>query len=243
MANVFKERNISSLKSVVDDLQTDFGDAREKHQAQAEAKHMMDKQASDSLIKYVTDMYEKKLSDAYELLDSKSRYYWSKNTEELRDELARIVAGSEVLTEDRRKELERIIITYQQLSFREDSAETIFDKVHFERYLKIGDQVIWKSDHLNIDKLAKTYNTNIMRGATARYESIENSHRESAFAWIQSLLDEIYENIVEYSPELSKQAKQIRIMTEHIEELEGRQEKLRQYTEMLRRMMDWRSIE
>lgn len=241
--NAFKERKFSAIKDIVGDLQSDYESAWEAYQTQNDTRHEVDKNASDSLLKYVTEMYEKKLEATYDLLDMKSRDYWSSNTEKLRESLARIVAGSEVLTDARRRELERIIITYKQLSFREESAETIFDKVNFERYLKIGDQIIWKSDHLNIEKLARTYNTNIMRGAKARYESIEISHKESAFSWIQSLLDEIHENIVEYSPELSKQAKQIRIMTEHIEELEGRQEKLRQYTEKLRKMMDWQVAE
>lgn len=243
VANVFKERKFSAIKDIVEDFQSDYESARDAYQTQNETRHKVDKSASDSLLKYVTEMYERKLADTYSLLDMKSRDYWTANTEKLRESLAKIVSGSEVLTEARRKELERIIITYKQLSFREESPDTIFDKVNFERYLKIGDQIIWKSDHLNIDKLAKTYNTNIMRGANARYESIEASHKESAFAWIQNLLDEIHENIVDYSPELSKQAKQIRIMTEHIEELESRQEKLRQYTEKLRKMMDWQLVE
>ena len=102
---------------------------------------------------------------------------------------------------------------------------------------------IWQSDHLNIDKLAKTYNSNIEQGAEKRYQSIEASHRDSAFKWIQALLDEIRENIVEYSPELSKQAKQIRIMTEQIEELDNRRIKLNEYTQELYEMMDWKLTE
>lgn len=242
IATAFKERKVAAFKGIVDDLQSDFETTRNSMGAQRDTRHMVDKKAADSLLQYVSDMYDRKLAETYELLDVKSREYWTTNTEELRDTLARVVAGSEVLTEARRKELERIIITYQQITFKDDSAETIFDKVNFERRLKIGDVVLWESDHLNIDKLAKTYNTNISTGANTRYLSIEQSHKESAFNWIQSLLDEIYENIVEYSPELSKQAKQIRIMTEHIEELEERQTKLKQYTLKLKGMMDWKSL-
>ena len=56
-------------------------------------------------------------------------------------------------------------------------------------------------------------------------------------------MDEIRENIVEYSPELSKQAKQIRIMTERIEELDNRRIKLNEYTQELYEMMDWKLTE
>lgn len=243
ISTAFKERNASSLKGVWDTFQNDFGNTVDSYQSQRDTRHKVDKGAADSLLKYVTAMYETKLQETYDLLDEKSREYWSTHTEALRDILAQIVAGSEVLTEDRRKELERIIITYRKLTFRDDAVETIFDKVNFERKIKIGNQVLWESDHLNIDKLARTYNTNIARGAEARYKSIEASHRDSAFAWIRSLLDEINENIVEYSPELSKQAKQIKLMTEQIDELVDRQHKLQAYTEKLKAMMDWKVSE
>ena len=241
ISNAFKEWNVSAVKNIFDTLQSDFESSIESYQEQLDTRHQIDKQAADSLLKYVADKYEHSLTDIYTLLDSESRKFWTARTEDLRSALARIVAGSDVLTESRRKELERIIITYQQISFLENAADTIFEKVKFERRIKIGELVIWESDHLNIDKLARTYNSNITRGAQARYQKIEESHRESAFSWIQSLLDEIYENIVEYSPELSKQAKQIRIMTDHIEDLKARQAKLKQYTEQLEQMMDWKT--
>ena len=241
--NAFKEHKASSFKKIVDNLQSDIGSSVNTYQTQLELRHQADKQTADILLKYVSDMYERKLEEKYQLLDSESKKYWTSNTEELREILVKIVAGSEVLTEERRKELERIIITYKPLAFSDDLAEIIFDKVNFERRIRIGNRVLWESDHLNIEKLASTYNTNIYKGVNARYQSIEESHRESAFEWIQSLLDEIYANIVEYSPELSKQAKQIKIMTEQIDELEQRQLKLKQYTEKLIRMMDWKISE
>ncbi|WP_019680658.1 dynamin family protein [Ruminococcus flavefaciens] len=241
--NAFKERKTSAFKEIVGDLKADYVATRNTYQAKKDARHQADKQTSDSLLKYVTEEYEKKLADIYSLLDSKSKEYWTDRTEQLRETLATIVAGSEVLTDARRKELERIIITYRQITFTEESAETIFDRVNFERRISIAGHVLWESDHLNIDKLTKTYNTSIMQGAKARYDSIEVSHRESAFSWIQDLLNEIYENIVEYSPELSKQAKQIKVMTDQIEELENNQAELHQYTEQLRQMMEWKVIE
>ena len=69
---------------------------------------------------------------------------------------------------------------------------------------------------------------------------IEESHRESAYQWIESLLDEIRTNIVEYSPELSKQAKKIQNLTKQIEDLMARQEKIKDYTVQLGAMMDWK---
>lgn len=244
--NVFKQRSVSAIrdavKEIADDLHTDFDAAKGYRNSQKSTRHQVDKAAADKLLEYVSTKYKTRLAEIFSLLDEKSKAYWTTKTEELREELAAIVAGSEVLTEARRKELERIIITYRQISFSDNEAATIFDRGNFERRIKIGDQIIWQSDHLNIDKLARTYNTNMSQGVNERYQSIETDHRESAYSWIQNLLDEIYGNIVEYSPELSKQAKRIRIMTAQIEELEDRQKRLGMYTEQLRAMMDWKAF-
>lgn len=243
ITKALKERNASSIKNIVDGLHSDFDAAVDSFNAQRDVRQQVTRDAADSVLEYVKDKYEKKLLEIYEILDSKSREYWTSNTEKLRDVLAQIVSGSEVLTEERRKELERIIITYQKLAFKDETAETIFDKVNFERRIKIGDFVLFQSDYLNNAKIAKTYNAHISKGANERYSAIEENHKSLALSWIQNLLDEIYENIVEYSPELSKQAKQIRIMTEHIEELEQRQNRLKQYTLELEQMMDWKVSE
>lgn len=237
------EKDGASVRKIFSGLKEDAENAIETYQAQRGTRHQVDKQAADSLLKYVTNMYEKKLAEVYEELDIKSREYWTEKTEQLRNALAQIVSGSEVLTDERRQELERIIITYDKIVFKDDAADTIFEKENFEKKIRVGEMTIWQSDHLNIDKLAKTYNSNIEQGAEKRYQSIEASHRDSAFKWIQALLDEIRENIVEYSPELSKQAKQIRIMTERIEELDNRRIKLNEYTQELYEMMDWKLTE
>lgn len=235
----FSDHNTLAVKSLFSGLQSDVENAIQTYQAQRGTRHQVDTQAADSLLKYVSNEYEKKLKETYQLLDDASKEYWRGKTENLRDKLIEIVAGSEVLTEDRRDELEKIIVNYKKIIFKDNAAETIFEKQNFEKKIRIGDFEWNLSDHLNIEKLTKTYNSNIEVGAMNRYNSIEESHKKSVFQWIEELLDVIRENIVEYSPELSRQAKQIRVMTEQIEELEARKRKLNQYTDDLHNMMDW----
>lgn len=240
---VFRNRkfDLSAVRTMAQGLASDVGTVLDKSKAQRDTRKEVDRAAADDLLKYVAQEYEEKLTEIHALLEEKSREYWTRNTELIREVLAKIVSGSEVLTDDRRQELERIIITYQQIAFNESATEEIFKKVNFERRVKIGDMTIWQSDHLNIDKLARTYNTNMKENVELRYASIEKSHRESAHSWIQSLLDEIYTNIVDYSPELSKQARQIQSMTKQIEGLIDRKNRLKEYTEQLCAMMDWKT--
>ena len=240
--NAQKKFSFATLKSMATGLADDVSALRDAYKAQKNTRHQIDKAAADQLLEIVTSDYIKRLETVHNLLDEKSQEYWTENTESLRKILAKIVTGSEVLTDERREELERIIITYQKLSFPETSAEEIFNKENFEYHVKIFNQVLWQSDHLNVDKLAKTYNMNFANGIENRYRSIEESHRESAHTWIQSLLNEIYCNIVKYSPELSKHAKRIQIMTEQIQAWEQRKVKLGEYTEKLCAMMDWKTV-
>lgn len=240
--NAAKKLSVKTLKSLASGFADDVSAVKDAYKAQKSARHEIDKAATDKLLESVTADYIKRLESTYDHLDKKSQEYWTENTESLRRILIKTVTGSDVLTDERRSELERIIITYKKISFSETSVEEIFNKVNFEYHIKIFNHTLWQSDHLNVDKLAKTCNLNFTSSVEKRYEIIEESHRESAHIWIRSLLDEINSNIVKYSPELSKQARQIKIMSEQIRIWEQRRVELREYTEKLCSMMDWKAV-
>lgn len=240
MGRALKERSLDAAGDGLAGLKSDFGAAANSFNARNETGKAVDKEVADQLTSYARDKFTNKLRDIFEAMDQGSQQYWTSNTEELRRNLAKIITGSDVLTADRRDELERIIIEYQKLTFDENHAESIFRKEEFVRKLAIGDLVFWNSNKLNLGRLAKTYNEHMHEDIQGRFKVIEASHRESAYQWIESLLDEIRTNIVEYSPELSKQAKKIQNLTRQIEDLMARQEKLKDYTDELAEMMDWK---
>lgn len=229
------------LKGMFDSLQKDFKNASDQVIDQLERRHQIDVKTADELAGYVGEQYDKRLHEIFEMLDTESRKFWTEKTENLRTALANTVAGSEVLTEARRRELEGIIINYEKLTFEEKPTEEIFNAAKFKFSINLG-VIHWQADHLNINSLAATYNDNFKRNATNRYESIKVSHSESAHKWIADLLDVITQNIVEYSPELSRLAEQIRETTAKIEELIERENRLKEYTVKLEAMMDWKQI-
>lgn len=242
IGEIFKDKkiNLTAIRETAEGFSADISTIVDRARKQIQTRHDVDRAAADDLLNYVTNYFEEKLIEFHKLLDEKSREYWTNNTEEIRKLLAKEVSGSEVLTDDRREELERIIITYEQVVFSENNAVNLFKKVDFERKLQVGNIVIWESDHLDTVKLASFYNTNMQENIHQGYELFEKSHRESAHEWIQSLLDEINTNIVKYSPELSKQAKAISDLTHEIAMLEERQNKLRDYTDELDSMISWK---
>ena len=238
-----KNGKVSALKSVAEGFSKDVSAALDQSQKRFLAHRNVDKETSDDLLEYIVELYKKRLGEVYELLNEKAKVFWTANMEELRKLLAIIVSGSEVLTAERRDSLQRLIIDYKKLEFDENSVEELFSRGHFIRAIRIGRQTILLSDHLNIDKMVRTYNENIKINAENFYSTISDRHKECAHNWIEQLLDEIYENIVEYSPELSKQARQIQSMTKQIEALKERQARLQEYTEQLSDMMDWKKVE
>lgn len=151
----YSPNNGNTIDMVLSVNGTGFADdvsaVRDAYKAQKDTRHQVDKAAADQLLEIVTNDYIKRLESVHDLLDEKSQEYWTENTESLRKILAKVVTGSEVLTDERREELERIIITYQKLSFPETPAEEIFNKENFEYHVKVFNQVLWQSDHLNVD--------------------------------------------------------------------------------------------
>ncbi len=232
-----KKFSLSTIKSIYSGLIDDTGAALDSYSAQRETRRRVDKAVAEKLLEYVEESYETGLSKKYELIEAESQSYWTFKTEELRKILAKIVTGSDVLTDERREELERIIISYQQISFRENHVKDIFKKANFEKRF-----LFWQTDHLNLDKIANVYRESLENDVNERYGSIKESHSESAHSWIHSLLDEIFGNLVKYSPELSKRAKQIESLTAEIDDLSQRRIKLNNYTNRLIEMMDWKKV-
>ena len=213
----------------------------DSYRMKREVRHSADRAVADQLMSYVREQFLEKMEATFVTLDIESKEYWTAKTEDLRKELAMLITGAEELTPVQKDELEQIIITYHKLEFQDNEAQSIFQKENFERSIQILGKTFRFSDHLMLDKLANTYNTKMSEGVNERFNVIKESHDGSAKLWIDSLLDEVRENIVNYSPELSRLADKIRRITADIEDHEKRKIKLMEYKEDLMQMMNWKS--
>lgn len=171
-------------------------------------------------------------------LEAESKIYWEERTSKMKDELAIVVTESATLSEERKQELTGIIFDFKDIIF-DLSANDVFIKEEFEKGFRFGNWVIGKSERLNIDKLTKKYNAEMINTIDCIYGKISDSHQQSLKAWKENLIDLIRENIVEYNPTLRDQNQVIKDTTSKIEELERKQNQLNQYTENIRKMMDW----
>lgn len=232
-ANTFRERNLSALKKIGADFTEGFKDIIDNYNELTETRKDAEQASSDALIETVRNVFTTNFSGAQVFLEKTSREYWAARTEQLKLALSQIVTNSSALTDEKRTELSGIILEYQKLVF-DTKAEAIFDKTVF-LYRFFGD-----TNRLKIEKLARKYNEEMQKQVLEIYHSFERSHANSFDAWMSSLLDTIIGNIVEFSPQLHEQAEIIREETARISELESRMIKLNDYTEQIRRMMDWK---
>ena len=229
----FREHNLSALRKIGADFSDGVKDIVDNIGELSETKKDAEQASSDALISTVRDMFTARIGEAQQLLEVQSRAYWAAKAEQLKLLLSQIVTNSSALTDEKRTELSGIILEYQELAF-DTRAEAIFDKAAFlHRFF--GD-----ANRLNIDKLTRKYNSEMEQQVLEIYASFESSHANSFAAWMRSLMATIIENIVEFSPQLHEQAEIIREETARIADLESRMSKLNDYTEQIRRMMDWK---
>lgn len=233
VSNVFKNRDLSSIKKIGTDISSGLKDIHEKIDELRETRRDVSQATSDDLIRAVRELFTDYFMRAQSILEEKSREYWAEKTARFKKILSQTVTQSTALTDQERSELAGIIIQYQALSF-ENRADAIFDKAEFVHKV-FGDE-----NKLNIDKLTRRFNSELRAVVQRIYSSFESSHIASFKAWMESLVDTVTENIVEFSPQLHNQAEIIREETARIAELEQRKLKLSNYTDQIRRMMDWK---
>lgn len=231
--NAFRERNLAAIKKIGTDFSEGFRDIVENVGDLNDTKKDAEQASSDALITRIRDEFTAKIGEAQQLLEAQSRAYWATKTEQLKLMLSQIVTNSSALTNEKRTELSGIILEYQELSF-DARADAIFDKTAFLRRF-FGD-----ANRLNLDKLTRKYNSEMEQQVLEIYQFFETSHANSFDAWMCNLMATIIENIVEFSPQLHEQEEIIREETARIAELESRMIKLNDYTEQIRRMMDWK---
>ena len=153
---LFKEGKTEHLSNAWNTAKADLAKTMDSYRAKREVRHSADRAVADQMMTYVKEQFLEKMEAMFITLDQESKGYWTSQTESLRKQLAQLITGAEELTPIQKDELEQIIITYHQLEFEDNEAQSIFQKENFERSIQILGKTIRFSDHLMLDKLAET---------------------------------------------------------------------------------------
>lgn len=238
LSKIMKAPSVSAIKEIGADLISDAKETSESDNVLKERQKNIYNAAANELLQKIIADFTNYSQEVQDKLEAESKIYWEERTSKMKDEIAIVVTESATLSEERKQELTGIIFDFKDIIF-DLSANDVFIKEEFEKGFRFGNWVIGKSERLNIDKLTKKYNAEMINTIDCIYGKISDSHQQSLKAWKENLIDLIRENIVEYNPTLRDQNQVIKDTTSKIEELERKQNQLNQYTENIRKMMDW----
>ena len=231
--NTFVEKKRFSVKT----LAKNYNNWRVKVAQQSETESIIRKQAADELFGDVKARYQASNASIHTILMGKSIEFWQMRTEDVRRRLVQLVTGSTELDEERKNQLEKMILNYGTIKFEKDTVENM-DKDEFEMKLFS----IFALDPLNINrfKLARIYNAEIKAAIDGNLRNISIAHMYSFNTWLRDLEEILKSNVIELNPALTAQSQIIKEESDRIQELQMRQEKLNQYVEQIHQMMQWR---
>jgi hypothetical protein len=238
--NLFKGNFIDSVKSLATEWTSDSKEVQQKREYRDATKRDIDKATSDQMLEIVIAEFKKNIVDAQNRIGSSAREYWLLAAQEYRDELIRLITGSEVLSEEQRTELSNIILQYQSLVF-DDEADKVFIKAKFLRGNVLGIR-LGTSEKLDNARLASRYNTKIRKDLEEMTALINDSCLDSFKTWQSNLLAVVEENITIYNPELREISEVIREESERILELQSNQQMISSSLETIENMMAWKDF-
>lgn len=216
---------------VVDSVKDVADEAGEWNKARLDAEI----EAGELLLREMGEDFDAHFIESKVTIESASMKFWKEATETIRGELGELIAGSKELSEEKKKELSEIIIHYESIIF-EKRADDMFAKEHFtKRFTLLGE-----TGKLKLLKLRWTYNLSMKEEVNKIHIEIRNSHEDEFRNWLHTLLNIIRDNIVDYSPVLHEQSLQIQEKENKILDLESRYNKLQNYNNTIKSMMDWK---
>ncbi|HOO06468.1 MAG TPA: dynamin family protein [Ruminococcus sp.] len=211
----------------------------EKAREQREAEKTIDSEIADQILSEVKEQFTENTVAAQAQLNEASKNYWLERSELMKKKLIDIVTGSDELSDEKRSEIEEIIMTYAPISF-ERHADDIFSRADFEhKSINLFGFKLFENNRLNLGKLAKVFNSEHKKAVTEIAANISESHERSFKEWNADLLMEIKENITEFNPELQKLVRYIAEKESHILELEDRRSRLNNYINSITQLMSW----
>jgi hypothetical protein len=237
--NLSKGNFLDSVKNLATEWATDSHDVHQKKESRDTTKRGIDKATSDQLIRLVIVEFKKNIVDAQNRIGNSARGYWLNASNTYKDELARLITGSDVLSENQRGELSDIIWQYPELTF-DDEADKVFIKAKFLRGNVLGLRL---SEKLDNARLASCYNKRINNSLEEMTNIINRNCLSNFKLWQGNLLAIVEENITVYNPELREIAEVIREETGRILELQSNQQLISSSLETIENLMAWKDLE
>ncbi len=236
MSREASNRNLLRLKK---NFLEGLSEVKARREELKDTNKIIEKKVSDELIAKNKADFQQFAAGRKEDIESNSCLRWEKNANRIRTELAQIVMGTTALTEEQKDALKKIIIEYGDIQF-DNKADQIFIKDDFLSGIRFGKLFIGDSEKIRLDKLRRTFNSELNKYVNNICKEIELSHTESFKRWLSALLADIRGNITDYSSELHTQVDYIKQEEDFIADFEAKQKLIKEYSQQIEEMISWK---
>lgn len=239
--NLLKGNIVQSIKTLATEWASDSKSVQQKKESMDSTRQLVDKDTTDRMLKNVVEEFKKNMMDAQDKLYSVCLGYWQHNAVMYREEMTRIIMGTDALSEKQRVQLSTIIVDYPPFAF-DDEADKVFIKAKFLRGNVLGIK-IGASERLNIGRLTSSYNSKIKSNIYEMSELINSSCFSGFKDWQQRLQALIERNITTFNPELHLLSELIQDEEERISQLQMDQQTIANSLKTIEGMMSWKELE
>ena len=144
--------------------------------------------------------------------------------------LAKVVMGAEALDENTRRSLQQFILQYEGADYQGVPVQP-FDTDEFKNPL---------SQKLNLDKMKEKYAQRLQETLSISAEKISKVHSDQFESWVNDLVHDVKEHIMEYSPDLRERSQEIKEEIVKISQLESMRDALTKYLREVADLLNWK---
>lgn len=217
------------IKGISQDLKKTFDNIKVFRETKLEAATA----AAEELMKFVSDDYNVRLDEAIKAVGENSKVYWLNAVEVIKRGIAFAVANSPTLDDKKKDELAQLILKDEKDMFKNNYK---FEKETFE--VKIWGITV--ANKIDTRKLVDSYNKLYCDELKNAFRVLKREHSSDFETWLNALINKIRVNVVDYSPKLSEKANIICEETKAIDGLKKTQMALRDYSDRIDSLMDWK---
>ena len=239
--NIFKGNFLENIRNTYEDWNFDSRELSSKKLNLDSTKKNVDKETADELMHIVRSEFRRNLMDAQEKLSELTSKKWQSNAQIYRDEMVKIITGSDALTAQQRSDLSDAILSYQPFAF-DDKADKVFIKAKYLQGNVLGIK-FFDTERLDTRRLVSAYNSKLSSSINEISTSINDSCYSSYQKWQEDLRIMVEQNITTLNPELRELTEMIREESETIQELQNNQQTITNSFKAMEELMSWKLIE
>lgn len=239
VSDAFSEPNVETFAAIAQGLISDVDDVRIQREHLDQIRLDVDRATSNDLLEDTRKLFDSAIDAAIDKTEQLASNFWEFWADESKSRLYNIATGTQVLTAEKRNEITDIILHYPPLQL-EHNADMIFARANFEKVLRFWFITLFKSEKLDLEKLAKAYNENLREEYSNVKQKVRENYGTGFSLWLIKLLNRITDKITDYNPLLHKHIMAIEDNETLIVDLTMRLKAIESCDEEVEDLMDWK---